>query len=292
MKASRASHSPHGSAISAAQASPKLWPLVKRVIGEFFDDSIPTVSGGITFFVLLALFPAIASVVSLYGLLADRTDIERHLATFSAFLPEGAITILRSELRRLAGQPPATLSFAFVGGSIIALWSASGGFKALVDGMNVAFDVKETRGFIRLSLNALLVTLAAILFSAAAIGAGVIVPRMAERLSLGEGAVALFKIAVWPLAFLLCVLVLAAVYHFGPDRKNARWRWISWGSATAAILWLAGTAIFTWCVQNYGTYNQVYGQLGALVGFLTWVWISVMIVLLGAEINAELKARG
>ncbi|HEX2761319.1 MAG TPA: YihY/virulence factor BrkB family protein [Rhizomicrobium sp.] len=285
MKASRAVPSPQGRALLLSHTGPGLWPLVRRVTGEFFRDSIPTVSGGITFFVLLALFPAIASVVSLYGLLADRTDIERHLATFSAFLPEGAITVLRSELRRLAGQPPATLSFAFVGGSIIALWSASGGYKALVEGMNTAFDVKETRGFIRLSVNALLVTLAAIVFSAAAIGAGVVLPRMAE----GAGAMALFRIAVWPLAFLLCALVLAVVYHFGPNRKNARWRWISWGSATAAILWLMATLAFTWYAQNYGTYNQVYGQLGALIGFLTWVWISVMIVLLGAEINAELE---
>lgn len=289
MTANRATHSLPGRATPRAHTGPGLWPLVKRVTSEFFDDSIPTVSGGITFFVLLALFPAIASVVSLYGLLADRTDIERHLASFTAFLPEGAVTVLRSELRRLTGQPPATLSFALLTGSLIALWSASGGFKALVEGMNTAFDVKETRGFIRLSVNALVVTLAAIMFSTAAIGAGVVLPRMAERL--GAGAMALFTIAVWPLAFLLCALVLAVVYRFGPNRKNPQWRWISWGSATAAILWLMGTAAFTWYAQNYGTYNQVYGQLGALVGFLTWVWISVMIVLLGAEINAELEAR-
>lgn len=288
MKAGRAMPSPQGRALPLSHAGLGLWPLVKRVTGEFFDDSIPTVSGGITFFVLLALFPAMASVVSLYGLLADRTDIERHLASFTAFLPEGAITVLRAELRRLTIQPPTTLSFTFLTGSVIALWSASGGYKALVEGMNTAFDVKETRGFIRLSINALLVTLAAIVFSAAAIGAGVILPRMAQS----AGAMALFEFAAWPLGFLLCALVLAVVYRFGPNRKNARWRWISWGSATAAILWLMGTSAFTWYAQNYGTYNQVYGQLGALVGFLTWVWISVMIVLLGAEINAELDARG
>ena len=278
---------------SGAMHRPKedrLWPLIKRIIFEFFDDSIPTVSGGITFFVLLALFPAIASVVSIYGLLADRTDIERHLVTFSAFLPEGAITVMGSELRRLTGQPLASLGVAFLTGSVIALWSASGGFRALVEGMNVAFDVKESRGVIRLSLIALMVTLGGIVSVAAAIGASMVLPRMAERLALGAATDALFRIAVWPLAFFLCNLLLSAAYRFGPDRKNASWRWISWGSAIAALLWLMGTAAFTWYAQNYGTYNRVYGQLGALVGFLTWIWLSVMILLLGAEIDAEVMA--
>lgn len=285
-----ATHGPGSGILSGSYTVKGLWPLVKRVVSEFFDDSIPTVSGGITFFVLLALFPAMASVVSLYGALADRGDIERHLASFSAFLPEGAIMVLRSELQRLTAQPPATLSFAFLTGSVIALWSASGGYKALVEGMNVAFDVTETRGFIRLSAHALVVTLAAILFAVVAIGAGVILPRALE--GLGPVADTLYSVAVWPFAFVLCMLGLAVVYRFGPNRKRAGWRWITWGNAIAAILWLLGTLAFSWYAQNYGTYNQVYGQLGALVGFLTWVWISMMIVLLGAEINAELDARG
>ena len=265
----------------------KFWGFLTRVYAEFSQDRIPTVAGGITFFALLALFPAIGSVVSLYGLFSDRVSIAHDLDLISGFLPGGAISILKTELNRLAAQRNNTLSFAFLGSSLIALWSASGGFKALVDGLNVAYEVRETRGFLRLSANALVFTLAAILFASVAIYLGLILPRAAQ-----DRTAALFlRVLVWPVSFLACTTILAVIYRFGPNRHNPQWHWITWGSASASLLWLGGTQLFSWYVEHYGSYNRVYGDLGAVVGFLTWLWLSLVILLLGAEINCELERR-
>jgi len=266
-------------------AAARLWKFLTRVYAEFSQDRIPTVAGGITFFALLALFPAIGSVVSLYGLFSDRASIAHDLDLVSGFLPGGAITILKNELARLSAQPGQTLSLALLGSSLIALWSASGGFKALVDGLNVAYEVSETRSFLRLSVNALIFTGAAILFAAAGIYLGLVVPDMTAA---GPG-VLMLKVLAWPASFLACTLVLAVVYRFGPDRRHPKWRWITWGSATSSLLWLAGTQLFSWYVEHFGSYNRVYGDLGAAVGFLTWLWLSLVILLLGAEINCELE---
>jgi membrane protein len=236
--------------------------------------------------VLLAIFPAIAAAVSLYGMMADPGAIARDLDLISAFLPEGALTVLRAELHRLTSQRPAALNSAFAVSFVIALWSASGGFKALVDGLNVAFEARETRGFVRQTVNALLFTAGAILLLIAAVDLGLALPR--------DGGLSpqwrfVLRFSAWPMLFALAALILAVVYRLGPDRPHPRWRLITWGSAIAALLWVFGTQLFTWYVEHYGSYNRVYGDLGAVVGFLTWIWLSLVVVLLGAEINCELE---
>ena len=267
----------------------RLRSLVISVYNEFFDDSIPTVAGGVTFFFLLALFPAIACVVTLYGVAADAAEIHRDLDLVSGFLPSGAVTVLRDELRRLAAQKTTEITPAFFVGLAIALWSASGGFKALVEALNLAYEVQDSRGFLRLSVNALVFTGAAILFAVVAINLGLILPAWVTRSDEGIAVRMLVQALVWPLSFGVCAVLVAIIYRFGPDRKHPRWRWITWGSAIASVLWLLGTFLFSWYVEHYGSYNRVYGNLGALVGFLTWVWLSIVILLLGAEIDCELE---
>jgi membrane protein len=267
------------------------WNMAKRIYAEFFEDSIPTVAGGITFFAFLALFPAIASVVSLFGFFGDRGSITRVLDQISGFLPGGAITVLRAELLRLAAQKAGPLDLTFFVSTGIAVWSASGGFKALLEGLNAAFEVKETRDFLRLTGHALIFTIAAIFFSVVAIGLGLVFPIWITGGRVNFLIRTIVEISVWPLSFLAAMLALALIYRFGPDRRHPRWRWITWGSATAALLWLLGTRLFSWYVEHYGSYDRVYGTLGALVGFLTWVWLSLVVLLLGAEINCELERR-
>jgi membrane protein len=262
------------------------WDLARRIYGEFSDDRIPTIAGGITFFFLLALFPAISATVSVFGLFSHRAGIGREIDMVSSFLPGGAVTVLRAELHRLTGEKAATLNAAFLISFAIALWSASGGYKALVEGLNVAFEVKERRGFLIQTLNALIFTVAAIVFAAIVIALGVAIPD-----HLPAPLNTLVDVASWPLLFAGCALILAVVYRFGPDRPHPQWRWITWGSAVASLLWVLGTQVFTWYVENFGSYNRVYGDLGAVVGFLTWIWLSLVILLLGAEINCE-RERG
>ena len=267
----------------------RLWKVTLGVYDEFFEDSIPTVAGGVTFFFLLALFPAIACVVTLYGILADTAAIHHDLDLVSGFLPGGAVIILRDELHRLTDHKMIQSTPAFLASLAIALWSASGGFKALVDALNVAYEVKDGRGFVRLTVNALLFTVAAILFAVVAINLGLVLPAWAMRTDADPAVRILVQVLVWPASFLACTVLLALIYRFGPDRKHPKWRWITWGSATASVLWLLGTLLFTWYAEHFGSYNRVYGNLGALVGFLTWVWLSIVVLLLGAEIDCELE---
>jgi membrane protein len=279
------------SAKALASGQKRLSSIIYQVYREFFDDSIPTVAGGVTFFFLLALFPAIACVVILYGIIADAAAIHRDLDLVSGFLPGGAITVLRDELHRLTARKAAQITPAFLASLAIALWSASGGFKALVDALNVAYEVKDSRGFLHLTMNALFFTAAAVLFAVVAINLGLVLPAWATRTDADLAVRVLIQVLVWPLSFVTCAVLLALIYRFGPDRKHPKWRWITWGSAIASVLWLLGTLLFTWYVEHYGSYNRVYGNLGALVGFLTWVWLSVVILLLGAEIDCELERQ-
>ncbi len=263
--------------------------VTRAVWDEFFEDSIPTLAGGITFFILLAMFPALSSVVSLYGLMADRNDIASQINEVSGFLPGEAVIVLGDELKRLTARAPEELGLKLVASLAIALWGASGGFKALVGGLNVAFEVSETRSFMRLSLNALIFTLAGLCFAVVAINIGVVIPKVIERVTDTEFTEWALKIAAWPISFAATSLILALVYRFGPNRDHPQWRWITWGSAVATLLWLISTQVFVFYTQNLAHYDVTYGQLAALIGFLIWLWLSLMIVLLGAEINSELE---
>jgi membrane protein len=266
--------------------------LIEKVYRELAADRILAVSGGITFFFLLALFPAIASIVSLYGLLADRAAIAEELRLVSGFLPEGAVALLQKEVHRLISVQPVKMNLAFLASLSLALWSASGGAKALIDGLNIAFEVEETRGFAKLAINGLGFTLAGILLLIGLVAANVEVPRLITHAATREWGSRIYAIAVWPALYLGCSTVLSLIYRHGPNRKAVPWKWITWGSAIASALWMAGTSLFTLYVRHFGNYDRVYGELGAVVGFLTWVWLSTVIILLGAEIVSVMEGKG
>ncbi len=276
-----------------AMAGPRWWHASLSVgwhtLDEIAADRVPSVAAAITFFFLLALFPGIASVVSLYGLFSDRGSLNQLLHAASSFLPGGAVTVLGADLRRLALQGPEKLNLTFVTGLAIAIWSASGGIKSLAEGLNVAYEIKETRSFLNLTIHALLVTCAAVAFTAILIELAVFLPMAIARLPYHAVLVRGSAVLYWPAVFLACVLMLDIVYKIGPDRRRAPWQWMSWGSAIASLLWISGTLLFSWYVRNFGNYDHVYGDLGAIVGFLTWIWLSLMILLAGAELNREIE---
>jgi membrane protein len=261
------------------------------VWSEFWEDRILTIAAGITFFGLLALFPAIASFVSLYGLLSDRASIAQVLHTLSPYLPSGAVTVVGQELHRLVTEKPIKLNIAFFIGSAIALWSASGGISALIDGLDVAFETKETRSFLKLTRDALLFTVAGIIAGTLAAYFVAVVPLAIHKSPYARSFHVAFQILRWPAAFGLTSFFFALIYHVGPDRKTVPPHWITWGSSLGAVLWILGTLLFGWYVQYFGTYDRTYGSLGAAVGFLTWIWMSLVVLLLGAEIDCEIERR-
>lgn len=266
--------------------------ILHRALVEFSNDRIPSVAAAITFFFLLALFPAIACVVSIYGVFAERSTIVHELDILSGFLPEGAVSVLRADFDRLVAMPAAKFNLGFLTALTISVWSASGGIKALIEGLDIAYETKETRTFFRFTLHALMLTFITIVFATAFIQFAVTVPPIVERLPFDNWLALSIRIIVWPGIFVAFTVLASLIYRYGPNRARTKWRWFTWGGAIASAVWMAGTFLFTWYVSNFGHYDEMYGKLGAVVGFLTWIWLSLVVLLLGAEINCEIERDG
>jgi membrane protein len=277
------------SRITEGTQSARPWRVLRRALGEFEQDRIPSVAAAITFFFLLALFPALACIVSIYGAFADRATIVHELTLISGFVPDGALNVLQTDLDRLAALPAIKFNLGFLVALVLAVWSASGGVKALIDGLNVAYETRDTRSFLMLSLDTFLLTFIAVISAALAIALAVALPAVLAHLPFDTWFVLSFRILIWPLSFAACVVLSSLIYRFGPNRTHTKWRWVTWGGVFASAAWIGGTMLFAWYVRNFGHYNEVYGNLGAIVGFLTWIWLSLVVLLLGAEINCEIE---
>jgi membrane protein len=263
--------------------------ILLRVYDNIGKNRVVAFAAGVTFYSILALFPAIAALVSLYGLFADPATIAGHLDSLKGVLPGGAVQIIGDELNRLAAQPHQALGATFAVGLATALWSSNAGIKSLFDALNVVHAEPERRGFIKLNAVSLTFTAAAIGFVLVALGAMVVLPLALDYLGLAALADQLIRWLRWPALLLVVMLGLSLLYRFGPSREAPRWRWITWGSAIAAVLWLIVSALFTWYAANFGSYDKTYGSLGAVIGFMVWIWISTIVILLGAEIDAEME---
>jgi membrane protein len=277
------------SRITEGTQSARSWRVLRRALGEFEQDRIPSVAAAITFFFLLALFPALACIVSIYGAFADRATIVHELTLISGFVPDGALNVLQTDLDRLAALPAIKFNLGFLVALVLAVWSASGGVKALIDGLNVAYETRDTRSFLMLSLDTFLLTFIAVISAALAIALAVALPAVLAHLPFDTWFVLSFRILIWPLSFAACVVLSSLIYRFGPNRTHTKWRWVTWGGVFASAAWIGGTMLFAWYVRHFGHYNEVYGNLGAIVGFLTWIWLSLVVLLLGAEINCEIE---
>ena len=260
-----------------------------RVYEGIQNDRVFLVAAGVTFYALLALFPATAALVSLYGLFADASSINEHLRLASGFLPEGALEVIGDQVKRIASQK-GTLGFAFIGTLALALWGANAGTKAIFDALNIIYQEREKRSFIMLTLQSLLFTLGAIVLILLALAGIVVVPVMLKLLGVPEASgAALLSLLRWPLLYLLILFALACLYRYGPSRTQPQWRWATWGSAIASAIWIVGSLLLSWYVAYFGTYNATYGSLGAVIAFMVWMWLSIIVVLVGAEINAEME---
>ena len=261
-----------------------------RVYASVNDNRLLAVAAGVVFFSLLAIFPAIAAFVSLYGLVADASTIDSHLSLAAGVFPAGAVDLLHEQITRLTAKGDAKLSFGFITGLAVALWSANAGMKAIIDALNVVYDEKEKRSFVKLNLVSLLFTFIAIVSLMVALAAIVVAPFVFSAVGLSSS---LLSVAIatlrWPLLLVLAAVALAAIYRYGPSRNEARWQWLSVGSVAAAIGWMLSSVLFSWYIANFGAYNATYGSLGAAVGMMMWMWISAIVILLGGELNAEIE---
>ncbi|ONG44341.1 ribonuclease [Pseudoroseomonas deserti] len=265
------------------------WSILKRTAIEANEDRVMTEAAGITFYALLSVFPALTALVSIYGLFADPATVATHLQQLAGFVPEGGLNILDEQLKRLTSGEPAKLGFGAIAGLGVALWSANQGTKAMFDALNIVYEEDEKRGFVWRTVITLGFTLGALLFIILAMSSIVVLPVVLRFAGLESSTEWLLRLARWPLLLACITGLLATLYRFGPSREKARWRWVSWGGVFAAVAWAILSAGFSWYVGSFGNYDATYGSLGAVIGFMTWIWLSAIIVLVGAELNAEME---
>ena len=265
--------------------------ILSRTYGEVGRDRVLAVAAGVTFYGLLAIFPAITAFVSLYGLVADPRTVAEQLSAAEGMLPGGAIEVVRDQVMRISTGNETKLGFAFAIGLGLSAWSANAGVKAVFDALNVAYGEDEKRSFLRLNLTSLIFTLGILVFALLAICAVAAIPVMLDYLYLGNITEWLIWLGRWPALIAILIIGLAALYRFGPSRDDAQWKWVSPGAIFASVAWLLGSVLFSWYVASFEDYNKTYGALGAVIALLMWMWLSATIILVGAELNSEAERQ-
>jgi membrane protein len=260
-----------------------------RTYREIQDDRLLALAAGVAFYSLVALFPAIAAGVSSYALFANAATIGNHLSIAADIVPAGTLDIMGTEISRIAAKSDGRLTFGFLLGLGIALWSANAGMKAIFDALNIIYDEEEKRSFVWLNVVSLFFTICAIAGAGLAVALVVIFPLALAAFGVTSAEHPIIGYLRWPLMFVLIILGLSVLYRYGPSRRLARWRWISVGSVFAALVWLAMSSLFSWYLGNFANYNATYGALGAVVGLMMWMWLSTIVVLVGAELNSEIE---
>ncbi len=254
-------------------------------------DRILANAAGVVFYGLLAIFPAITALVSSYALFADPSTISENLHSLALLLPGDSFTIVQDEISRVVAKANSSLSLAFGFGLLLAIWSANAGVKAILDALNVAYEVEEKRGLIHLNLVSLAFTVAGLAAILVMVGAVIGVPLALEHLGLGHVSQQLVQIGRWPVLSLALLAALLALYGYGPSRAAPKLRWLITGAAFAIVLWLIGSALLSWYLSNFANYTATYGSLGAAIGLMTWMWLSAIIVLVGAELDSEVERQ-
>jgi membrane protein len=254
-------------------------------------DRILANAAGVVFYGLLAIFPAITALVSSYGLFADPSTISDNLHSLALMLPGDSFTIVQDEIGRVVAKANSSLSLAFCFGLGLAIWSANAGVKAILDALNVAYEVEEKRGLIHLNLISLAYTVAGLAAILVMVGAVIGAPLVLEHLGLDEGVQQFLQIGRWPVLGLALLAALLALYGYGPSRATPKLSWLVAGSVLAIFLWLIGSALLSWYLSNFANYTATYGSLGAAIGLMTWMWLSAIIVLVGAELNSEIERQ-
>lgn len=247
------------------------------------------VAAGVVFYGLLALFPAITALVSSYALFVDAKSINDHLGFLSTFLPEGTFSIVQDQVNRVLAKGDMKLSWAFGFSLLLALWSANGGMKAIIDALNVVYDEKEKRSFIALNALSLAFTVAGVVAILIAGALVIVAPVAFQMIGFGEQTELLIKVGRWPALAILLLLALAVLYRFAPSRRSPKWRWISIGSVVATLTWMAGSALLSYYLSNFGHYDATYGSLGTAIALMIWMWMSTIVILFGAELNSEIE---
>lgn len=252
-------------------------------------DRLSVTAAGLAFYAMLAVFPALIALLSIYGFLADPAQVGEQVRSLSGIIPETAVGLIQEQLVGIAGSAPEVLGWTAAVAIAGALWSASGGTQQLLQAVNLAYGEEETRGFLRLRGLSLLLTLGLVVVGMVSLGLIVIVPPLLPGIGLSQGVERAIDVGRFVLLALALMAVLSAVYRYAPDRDQPRWPWLSWGAVAATIIWVGASILFSVYVANFGAFGETYGSLAGVIVLLVWFYISGFVILLGAEINAEME---
>jgi len=263
--------------------------IALRVKDEWGDDHVGLSAAGVAFYAFLAMIPALAATVSLLGLTTKGRDATEVIDDLFGALPADARNLLSEQLDSIAASSSGSLSMGLVIGLALSIWAASGAIGQLVNTINIAYDEEETRSWFYRKAMALALTFGAVLFVAFAVFVVVGFPTLVDETGLGIGMRRLLNILIWPVLAVAFALALTVLYRYAPDRSKPHWTWVSVGSILAITAWVLVTLGFRFYVSRFGSYNETYGSLGAVVVILLWMWLTAVIILMGAEINAEVE---
>jgi membrane protein len=252
-------------------------------------DNISLLAAGVAFYMLLAIFPALVFIVAMFGLLADPDQVRQWLLSLKGVLPGEAWNAIDAQVLVLTGQNSASLSLASIFSLLLAFINARLGAYSMMGALNVVYNTPETRSFTLTNLIAFMFTIAALCVLVFNIYAVIAVPRVLDGIGLTESSGSILHTMRWPVLAIIMALSLALVYRYGPDRKDAHWRWVSIGSLAGTILWLAGSTGFSWYVSYFNSYDKVYGSFGAVVILLYWFWLTAFAALMGAELDMQIQ---
>lgn len=263
--------------------------VAKRTFASIKEDNIPIVSAGLAFYTMLSIFPALIAAVSIYGLVSDPADVQNQIESFANTLPSETSSLIESQLTGIVEGSSTALGWATAAAVLGALWTASSGMQQGVKAINIAYDEEETRGFLKKRGLALGLTLAFIVIGLMSVGLIVVVPPILDQLQLGGAVNVLLSIAQFVALAVVFMTGLAILYRYAPDRDRPSWRWLSWGAVIATVVWILASVGFSFFVSRFGNYQETYGALAGVIILLLWFFISAFVVLMGAELNAELE---
>ena len=267
-------------------------PVAAGVLSRVKEHHVPLNAAGVAFFGFLSAIPALVALVSVYGLVADPDAIEERVEDLAGALPDEARNLIVQQLESITSASGGALTLGLVVSVAVALWSASSGMSHLVVAVNQAYQRSDTRRFLAKRLLSLALTLGAMAFVALAVAAITALPAVLSAIGVTGVVRWLINLAVWPVVGLGLAAGLAVLYRAGPEGDSStRWRWLSPGALIAVASWVVASVGFQVYAANFGSYNETYGSLGAVVVLLLWIWISALVVLIGAEINAEIERR-
>lgn len=258
-----------------------------RAWREVSTQNLSLMAGGVTYAMLLALFPGLAALVSVYGLAFDAGQIEQQIRVLAGVLPQQTLDLLGEQLHSLVQSSHGALGLSAIIGLLLALWSASRGTSGLISALNIAYEEQESRSFIKFNMIALGLTISILIGGSLIIALVAALPAAVQFLHLGTVAKWALLVIEWPLLIVLLMVGLAVLYRYAPNRDEPKWRWVSPGAIAATVLWMLGSAGFTAYVSYFNSYNKTYGTLGGIVILLTWLYLSAFVILFGAIINAQ-----